>query len=1177
MSAVEEHSHVQKWRQEQGQLHLESVIYEVLHQVLEGKSCLCTIPIGCQEGLISVIAAALQPGVSLLICAEEATSKRREAQAAAAGVSCTRWSPLSESTEETSGEDGRLLIVTEAALGQLTEASQWPDGLARIIWESPSAPFEAPTFWSTLPEELTRVLLVDSLFPKSWWMEWGQAMLLSGTTDATSPKVKEGQLEEWVQALEANGTKGWLLKVLQENTEEPEEGQLSSFIQVPQEHQARLAQQEQLSQAKSLLIGLADLPPAMLPPTEESFFSPSPVDLEQLAWVARRCDKLFLQEGEGNNPAAVNANASGLQVMLDEEAQGARDRCVYLSTSEILAKMGTQPTNQPAFERNASQTEAQLKELQEEGGLLEVHEVRYQAKLFSTHKWNEASVKPFPKLAQFWEANQTLQSELPPFEALKLAFLNGREIDLRQLAQHMPYTVKELNELFAELNERGLLLSEQAHVSTHQYLDKEYQLKVGTPHQSSQAVSMWLQCGEHREAILGHMLSQRTLPQEQESRLAAMAGASTQEDEFWTHFQALLHAEQPIEEVTLLAARVLQWLEKGDHPTAWLLWEGCCAHFGFPGLPISSLRTHLGPAKKAPPTIRPFLRWMQEARKEDEKALRFYQNFALDLNELEEFAPLAWAYLEREAGNILNRNTPHKAKGYLRRYNRLAQLWQEAHPDTALPVWAPAAGWAHFLLDSKKNAQEWLESFETQQTIDALAPIAQMRVAQVALSAGEASRALPFLYPICVPEQLPTHQEQSLQKRLFQQLAEQSKKHSKKLRQSLKDLDTPLLREAIAKDGPGHGIKRIERVIYKLLFERGETTSGELEELATWAERDGDRTLALELRTQMHKEHPDQLTNTAKMAALCILQGDLFKGLEWALEVTRQEPQQYPLESFIERYRERFFSDLNALREALIELPAHPALTSVEEDLDLREQLEQKLRPQKKTIEKAIEEERLGEAKRMLEELLNKHKNATPPSFRQMLDQVEETYAMLRQQIARASRRDKRKRSDHFEELTTRAGQLGFDELLDEAYERLLKQHPQYGLGYLKWARQSTDQARRKYAYERALDLSRGSDQKLDNLQEYVGFLEESGDYETALSTLIEWSEGAPPQARKRIESMMMKLAQKAGTQASVSERIDEFLAKQEHPKAFKKVKKAMDKIEELEPWKRALLSIKTK
>ena len=63
----------------------------------------------------------------------------------------------------------------------------------------------------------------------------------------------------------------------------------------------------------------------------------------------------------------------------------------------------------------------------------------------------------------------------------------------------------------------------------------------------------------------------------------------------------------------------------------------------------------------------------------------------------------------------------------------------------------------------------------------------------------------------------------------------------------------------------------------------------------------------------------------------------------------------------------------------------------------------------------------------------------------------------------------------------------------------------------------------------------------------------------------------------KRIESMMMKLAQKAGTQANVSSRIDEFLSKQEHPKAFKKVKKAMDKIEDLEPWKRALLSIKTK
>jgi hypothetical protein len=1022
----------------------------------------------------------------------------------------------------------------------------------------------------------------DAAKPTPWQTSWN-TLTEADATQAPAVFHTNVELEAWLANPEQPFERTWITSqrtgnllpsldnahVVEEGTEAPE---------TPPTH---------------FLLKPDGLPPAYGGELDTAVFTTLPTSLQQLSQIARRTSKqiVLLGQTDAKQEASSADQAATLQAHLDQLAQEATDRRIYVSISDLMTALDLPLAPQPEFDRGAQTVTNLLAQLKQEDFLLEQHEVSFQVKLHNAFRFQEKEVQKDEDQLAFWQHYEAMKQALPPFDALSLTFHNGRTIDLRKLSQHMPYHVAQLNTLLKTLLDKELLVGELTATSTHHAGDQELQLRVGHPHASSQGLRLWTTTDAHRQDILQAILSPSPLSDAQSEALRQMGDNTPQEAAFWEGFHALLSPTQDKAQVIQLTARALAWLEQEETQANLVLWEGCTAFLGLTGLDVSTLHRALCAPHAAPIEIVPFVQWMLQARKDDANLLRYYTNYALDIKETDAFSSEAEAHLEREAEHILSRNTTHRMGGALRRYARLAKRWKEQHPEANPPAWSMTAAWTFFLLNQQQAATEWsahLLALPLSELNDTLPTHGTLRLAQIATKNKQGQQVIDIIYP--TPEDciLPQKQLQQLQRDAFRQLLAGNNKSAAeptslqerltyRLHPELTAKTADWLRNLLEPDQPGHDDKHTQRTVLRILVARGEATPIEIEQLTQWLERKGDRSDALELRSQLREQAPENADNLRRIAQLTIQLQQPKEALEAALQANRLAPQKYPLERFIKQHQGAFFSDLKQLRELLIDLPAHPAFTSIEDELEAREALQKQLKPKLQTIETLLNDNKLGEARDKTNELVDQHGELLPPAFIELHEQVQRRIGELKKQIAHPPHRDPKKRNKLLETLAKEAQDAGLPELTDEAFRRLLNFNPQYGLGYLKWARSAARPKQRKHAYQKAIELSRTPEQKMQNSQEYADYLEKEGDHRALLDLLIQVAKDDTKKAQRRVEPYLMRLAQSASQDEEIMKEIDEFIASFEQPKAFKKVKKTVEKLDELEPWKRALLSIKPK
>lgn len=1190
--AVQDQNHWQSWLEQAGIAELWPWQEHVLKSVVCNASTLAFLPRGGGKGLCSLLTGATQPGKTLLICGNTERTQRRIEQAYELGMGALLWDGIASTTKEQS----YIQILEEPeSFEELVELSKAWDVFSRIIWEHPRSRSEIPSFWSNLKQP--RVLFAASTPSSSedWWLtpshQDAYTVLNFEQSEHSAwnaPSIQDTSkvVTDWLEEQPQPDASVWFMV---DTHELPNDAPSEHWDRIPSSGQAR-AEHTRRSPSAHIVLSPEDSVPHTAFTPEYAVFAKPPTHLQQLCSVARRCNQalVFRSQDAANTASNLNTDVEQekLQEYLNEVASASLTRHVYTSLSELMSVVGMPLAPQPKFERGIATMQNKLKQMQQKGFLLEVEEVAFQVKIHSVQQFTEKNISKTPELLAFWNAYQNMQSTLSPFDALKLSFMNGRSLDLRQLAQHMDYNVAELNAIIRSLQEKNWILADLEHTSSHQRLDQELQLRVGQPHNVSLAVQLWLASQEYRRPLLQSMLNYNPLSYEQLTAFQTMVSSQPKEDAFWNACSTLITEETNLNDVFDLAAHVLASLEAGENPANLILWECCSAHLKLPGLDIRGLRQALCHPKHASNQIKPYLHWWRKARENNQKVARYYLNYSLDLSDITGFEEEAIHFLNAERENILTFNTAHRVRSLLQRYIRLSAHWQEQH-ENEQAAWSLSTAWALFVLGSTQKAWNACSHIQAGEHVQC-SEVEQIRWAQIAVKARQTGHAIDILHPVPDSDLVSPEVLEELRQELFNQIANQCKQTAQK-NTGRKVKGHPILSpidwserstewiRGLLSDLSERTSRDIQPIALRYLAERGDATVDELRQLAGSSQREGEHTYARSLREQILEREPKDLHNVMQLAQLAIKQKDIPQALEWALLANRSDPQQFPMEGFIRRHKEACFTDLKQLRELLIELPAHPAFTSLEEELEAQEELERTLRPQHKKLQALLEENKFGQARAQLQEIFQKYKKQTPPEFAKIKSTIDFKIKELRQRLSKFPKRDARKRNKHFEEVAAEARQMGLEDIEQDAYQKLLRFNPQYGLGHLKFARTAATPAQRKAAYRKAFELSRTPEQKVKNLEEFVDYLEDTKDFSSLLDLLLEIAADEPTRAARRIEPYLLRLAQKASGDEVIVEKIEAFLEQVEKPQEFKRVKQALQKMDKLEPWKRALLSIQSK
>ncbi len=966
------------------------------------------------------------------------------------------------------------------------------------------------------------------------------------------------------------------------------------------------------------LLGTNDISMELLPQPKAIYCTALPLTMGSLRDCARHCDQIVLPEDSyfSNN---TSASSSTLKSWLIEQAnQGSRGH-VYVSASDLLSAVGEPIAPQPVFERGIQHIEEQLQALKDEGWLQDVQHVSFNLKVHSLQKFKEHFLQDEPALLAFFKAYEEMRVQLTTLDTLKLTLFKGSDFDLRDFADRLPYSVVELNDIFHKLQEKKLAVLDLHTAPQHQRLDPEFQLTLGQTHQASQSVELWSSCGEHRPALVW-------ASEDQEDNIVSQLPATA--EEFWTTLQTRCTEAGEAEAQLGWAGAALNQMESSNSFAARALWEWVSAQLNVPGLGEGQVLALLPPAstvtEEGKEVLQPLLdRYLSQGT--PSKALYEY---VLQLPEAFGFKTQVKDYLEAEKDTILSLYSAERHTSQLQQYLSVAkkesptvaaeELEDSNEKNKSKKVrkkracyepqaWSIAAGWAEALQGHSRNAWLWVElatpstpreafcaasvALEANQPVEGQAWLHEAKDGGQTIPPRLWSELYQQLFGICKAQArckkcalhgspfCPLGLESLLE--LASQRPELSSENyeytlAKRIRADLESNTTETLRAileaTVAKDS-----ERVQRAILQQLAAREEATLDEYKKLAEWSEAYGDFKNALTFRQKVKESEPNDPINLQKLADLHLRQGEIQMALTLAMEATENHPRKFPLEIWVQKHHDALFLSLPALREALIDLPAHPILSALEEELTVVEGTVKSLKPRIEEAEAAMEAKNWGEAKALAEDIVSEHPKHAPVHLQEMIQTITQHERRLWQKLKRMPRKPQ-ERNQHLEALAEEAKSHGINKLVDAAFRKLLQFNPQYGLGYLKWGRTTSHPDRRAEAYEMAIPLSRSPQQAKNNVDEYLNALADQGQLARAVPVLLEYARAdESPVPKDYLEKIFLRMVKRYGTQEEISSPIREFLGTSDQGKSFKKVQSSLNQFDDMEPWKQALMSIKNK
>lgn len=960
-----------------------------------------------------------------------------------------------------------------------------------------------------------------------------------------------------------------------------------------------------------------------LPSPSAIYFTSLPLNLGSLRNLAKASGNLFLPEEPSQSSGVTGSStASSLKSWLVEAGQPDASGHVYASASDLLTAMGEPITPQPVFERGVQQLEETLQSLKEEGWLKEVQPVSYRLKVHSINKFKEIFLRDEPELLDFYKAYEAMKLELNNLETLKLTLFNNKDFDLRDFASRLPYSVADLNSIFSQLHDKKLAIVDLHTAPTHQRVDPEYQLTLRNTQQANLAVQLWSECGDIRPTLVWASDASAEL-----EALTELFKQNSKDAEFWSSLAEASKSNDSDNALVEWAGYTLGQLELSSTDAASAAWEWVSASLKVPGMGEEALLGILPQASDVTDELKDVLQGMLERYLTQDKPSKALYEYVLGLPESFGFKSQVTGFLEAEAPSLLALNTADRHSGAIKQFLSVAKKespTSEATEDSEkteksgkkdrkrrpsyLPQsWSIAAGWAESLQGHTRNAWQWVElvtpstsreayccstiALQAQQPVKALQWLEIAQQDGLTLPPLLLSDLYQQLFSVCKAQarckKCVLHATSFCPDSLDTLIALNGKRPelstenfeytvAKRIRADLESNSTETIRALLSHD-LGQESERVQRAILHQLAQRDEASIEEYKRLAQWSESYGDFKNALVYREKVKESEPNDPANLQKLADLNIRDGQIQRALELAMEATENHPRKFPLEIWVKRNHDLLFSSLDALRQTLIDLPAHPILSALEEELTQAEEAMKQLKPQIEAAEAAMEAGNWGEARTLVEDILETYPKQAPAHLQDMLQTVSQSERRLWQKLKRLPRKPK-DRNQYLEELAAEAKSHGLTKLVDASFRKLLQLSPQYGLGYLKWGRATASLERMADAYEKAISLSKGPQQARNNVDEYLNALADRGELARAVPVLLEYAKAEEEKVPKDyLEKIFLRMVKRYGTQEDIAGPIREFLGTPEREKSFKKVQKSLDKFDNMEPWKQALLSIKNK
>ncbi|MCB9641131.1 MAG: hypothetical protein H6727_19695 [Myxococcales bacterium] len=1144
---------------------------DIMRQWSHDASWIAFFPLGGGIGYSYLLPALeAQTGVTLVICQDQARCLRREQQAQRLGdrVTC-----LKEGQELPDLHTGVMMLTAEQADTLASSFAAWKVGrVQRIILDGCPASPQAPAWWDAFSG------VPFGIFPlegdtESWWsrdlgeqkhetlhydheelhLTWdlGEGSLLSQVQHA----VESGVQTLWVLG-------GRLFRTLLKDVE---------GVQIHDPLDDTNADATETTTHATLYLFPHDTELRHSPPPQQIILGRLPSQLRDLGTLMNQPSTRISLPTLPTHSKPASEEDKALREYLQQQATVSPHAPLYLSSHELMQAAGLPIAPQIAYERSLQQLEEMLDQLREEGSLAAWASVHFQAKVLNTRGFASLQHSEDAELKTFHEAYTQMQSKLGPMEALQLSMLNGRALDLRKLAKLMPYNVKQLDDIFQKLNEKNLVVNQLEHVPGPQHtLEHEYQIEIGEFVQISQAVQLWAQSGDARLPLLSYSLSRQAFPEDK--ALRALWEQDPQTTTFWEQALALLNQAQEQQRLYLLGGRLLQRIEQAPTDAGMALWLGISTLLGLaPPRDPAHYRKLLPAPRQAPIGLFPLSKKILHL---SPHASRSWTDYLLALPGAESDEEMIRIFVDHAAPRVLGLQ---RMSG---RFRWLIQRYNDSMTHLALPY--------------QGSSQE--KATETTEATDATEASGETETTE---ASTRPSPQLPSFHPSTLqalqsafPEDclrawgwvlhLLGHSEVGLPLlRLSQDQNEANKQRYAKL-----VLQTPkqLFKEKsdwlrwLINESEDRNDEMLRKRVVKILVDRKEGTPEELALSAQWAEEEGDNKRAARLHKLLMEARPDTAEHPAALARISLQNNKLQDALRYAIQANRLSPRHYPMESFLEQAQEALFADLDQLRHLIVDLPAHPALSKIENELSLREDIARQLVSTLKETEEALKQKNLAQARDKAREVLKQHQHLAPVRFIQIRREVDQEERKLQKELQRLTGKGRgpkypRERNKQIEALGDQAAILGFATLATETYRRLLQRNDVYGLAWVKLARCTPHQNERDEAYAKALSLTKGPEQRRRNLEEWAQVLDKEGRLDVILPSLLEVLEQHNEESQQ-LEPILLKLIGKYGVKAEVSDKLEGFLKDHKSDLKLKRAEQALSDIDHLDPWKRQLLSM---
>ena len=1186
---------------------LETWQKEINKRFVAGESLLVLLPGGGGRSHCYIPQLKNLSGTTVILLGSEQRKKRREAQLQALSQTYTCWS-----SDQPWPSDATTLLTLEEDWNEFSEEkSPWGEKSApeHIIVDSPHPTTTPPAWWKWVEQTHHLVLPSQPSTRTGWWMNEDnttQSTLLIPPAEELPLQLQEEQ-QTAIDYLRAHAADKKTYLWFGDQAPETIEG--IDLIHVNKADS--LPTEAPTETSRVFFLEEGETPTFPLPPIDVALHEGLPSNLRSIGMSARLANGniVFIapegQTGAHKQRSPPSKLATALHSWLLNRKQTQPTPQIATSASQMLQDIGYPITPQPTFERHLQELEEALQWMLESDLIQDVQEVHTHVKLHRASKLKEVQLSPHPELLKFWKVYDVALQQMSPLDSLKYTFLTGRTLDLTLLAQKLPYSIYELNDIFRTFDQKGLMVTELQHGSLPYKTDKEFQLSLEKMRPVSRSVQLWMQCKEKRGPLLWAALSQA--PFELEPDLTQLWELSPKQSEVWKRAWSIVKTSKEADRLLHLAARTLAYLEDTSSPTASLLWELTSTQIKLHGLETHELLDILPPTSQADSQMSQPLRAVYQHH--DGEIQAALKDYILDVKADLGFKEVSTSFVEEHAEEVLSMQSIEQNTTLMRRYAKQANVLSETQLSSACSL---AAAWASHLLGHKEKSLQWLKDMNAQ------TPLEQWRMAQIAVANTKPELALDTLLAKEITLPAEAEQIKALRSSLLAQCFDICKKQSrckgcslrnsaycpqdvdtfmqqvrereeeeeqhrllrlsKRLRADFNQQPTEWLQSLLEEDAPGTKSQKVERVVLRCLADRKEANVDQLLRIADWCDRDGAWQHALSYRKQIAEQTPEHAQNLARLATLTIRkENDVPQGLRWALQATHADPRNFPLEPFLDEHGEHLLADLDALRELLIELPAHPALSAFEQELTQREETKRKLIPVLQNIEELMTSRTWAKALTQAKEVLEKEPRFAPVRFREIVDEIEEYKAGVLKDIERLPRRDRKKRNRILENHAEEALELGFPALATQVYRKLMKFNPQYGLGHLKLARISDDKKEQQQSYEKAVELARSPEQRRKNLQEYADRLAKGDELDKILPLLLKLIKAYPAELSKVVRPTLTRLIDRHGTKDKIVKPIEKALDQVEDKKAVKPIKDAIMKISDIDPWKRTLLSIKLK